>query len=353
LAGAPLFRQRPHEPMNAFLTRKLLAPPPILDDRLPAILTGPLTRALDPEPTRRPSVDEFRQQLATAVRSSSLPAPPRPPPLRRLRSAKRTVPDALPASTTTRLPHWPTSAGSYTGPGRAQRHRAPLLISALFTVLVVIALVVTALTVADADDQDASTTSLITPTPTLSSNSAATPSPSPTFPPTTPLPPATSAAPTGAASAGVSALSTTVTTTPPPTTAASTTSTSSPPAHSASTVDLAEPTAAAIVTAAQADSFVRSYYEAVEVGDYERSWSQLSPEFQRGKARSFDYYAEFWDDNDIDVGDVVLVDADRERAIVDVELRWNGSSDAVTDRFELRPGGGGQLLISGQEPMIR
>ena len=43
---------------------------------------------------------------------------------------------------------------------------------------------------------------------------------------------------------------------------------------------------------------MRSYYEAVAAGDYEQSWSQLSPEFQRGKARSFDYYAEFWDEND-------------------------------------------------------
>ena len=94
---------------------------------------------------------------------------------------------------------------------------------------------------------------------------------------------------------------------------------------------------------------MRGYCDAVEAGDYERSWSQLTPEFQRGKARSFDYYVEFWNEYDIEVGDVRLVDADSERAIVDVELRWNGSSDAVTDRFELRRSSSGQLLIAGQD----
>ena len=51
----------------------------------------------------------------------------------------------------------------------------------------------------------------------------------------------------------------------------------------------------------------------------------------------------------IEVGDVILVDADSERAIVDVQLRWNGSTDTVTDRFELRRSLDGQLLIAGQD----
>jgi hypothetical protein len=70
---------------------------------------------------------------------------------------------------------------------------------------------------------------------------------------------------------------------------------------------------------------VHSYYDAVALGDYERSWSQLTPEFQRGTARSYDYYVEFWDDNDIDVGDVDVREVDQ-RILVDVELRWNGSA---------------------------
>ena len=102
------------------------------------------------------------------------------------------------------------------------------------------------------------------------------------------------------------------------------------------------------MTPAQAESFVRGYFDAVEVGDYERSWSQLTPEFQRGRARSYEYYTGFWDDNDISVGDVVLVDAEPGRAFVDVELRWNGS-DPFTERFELRAGPNGEPLIADQD----
>ena len=106
--------------------------------------------------------------------------------------------------------------------------------------------------------------------------------------------------------------------------------------------------APAIVNAARADAFLRDYYKAVEDGDYERAWSQLAPEFQRGKARSYDYYVGFWDENDIAVGDVVLVNATADRAIVDAELRWNGSSTSSTSRFELRSTPDG-LLIAAQE----
>lgn len=104
---------------------------------------------------------------------------------------------------------------------------------------------------------------------------------------------------------------------------------------------------------AQAESFVRAYFDAVDAGDYSRSWSQLTPEFQHGKARSYEYYVGFWDDNDIAVDDVELVDADPSRAIVDVVLRWNGSIDATTDRFELRRGPDGQLLIARQDTIAR
>jgi hypothetical protein len=104
----------------------------------------------------------------------------------------------------------------------------------------------------------------------------------------------------------------------------------------------------ALVTESQARAFIRSYYDAVAAGDYDTSWSQLAPEFQRGKARSFEYYVDFWNDNDIAVGTVHLVDADDERAIVNVELRWNGSSTAGVDQFTLRPDEDGRLLIAGQ-----
>ena len=38
------------------------------------------------------------------------------------------------------------------------------------------------------------------------------------------------------------------------------------------------------------------------------------PEFQRGMAQSYDYYVGFWNDNDIEVGDVELVDTNRHEA---------------------------------------
>jgi hypothetical protein len=103
------------------------------------------------------------------------------------------------------------------------------------------------------------------------------------------------------------------------------------------------------MTPTEAESFVRGYYDAVATGDYERSWAQLTPDFQQGKARSYDYYVDFWDDNDIAVDDVELVEAGDSRAVLHVTLRWNGSSDTTTDRFELRQGPDGQWQIANQD----
>jgi hypothetical protein len=81
---------------------------------------------------------------------------------------------------------------------------------------------------------------------------------------------------------------------------------------------------------------------------YATSWSELAPEFQRGKARSYEYYVDFWNENDIEVGGVHLVDDDGEQAIVNVELRWNGSPTTVVDQFTLRPDEDGRPLIASQ-----
>ena len=48
IVGAPLFKQQPDERMESFLSRKVLAPPPALAAWVPAVIAGPLTRALDP-----------------------------------------------------------------------------------------------------------------------------------------------------------------------------------------------------------------------------------------------------------------------------------------------------------------
>ena len=81
LAGAPLFQQRPDERIEAFLSRKVLAPPPALEGWVPEVMAGLLTRALDPQPSRRPSVMEFRLQIDAAAKSvgATVPLPPPTP----------------------------------------------------------------------------------------------------------------------------------------------------------------------------------------------------------------------------------------------------------------------------------
>ena len=112
---------------------------------------------------------------------------------------------------------------------------------------------------------------------------------------------------------------------------------------------IADGAAAASIAESQAEAFLHAYFDAVTSGSYERSWSQLAPEFQRGKARSYDYYVGFWNDNDVEVGDVRLVDATADRAVVNVDLRWNGNDTPVTDQFTLRVGDDGELIIAEQD----
>jgi len=106
----------------------------------------------------------------------------------------------------------------------------------------------------------------------------------------------------------------------------------------------------ATITQQMADTFVRSYYDAVAAGNYEASWAQLAPEFQRGMARSYQYYVGFWSANDVEVGEVRLVEAGEDRVIVNVELSWNGDA-AVVNEFTLRPGADGDLVISSQSAL--
>jgi hypothetical protein len=217
-----------------------------------------------------------------------------------------------------------------------------VLVAIVFAALAITALGIMLLSTDDGDragrtaPSTASSIAAPAAAPVASATLATTPAASatPTAPPT---PPATTTTPAPVAlpappTAATTSAPPTATTTPPPTPA---------------------PAPAGAVTPAQAVSFVHGYFDAVDAGDYARSWSQLTPEFQHGKARSYEYYVGFWDDNDIAVDHVELVDADPSRAIVDVVLRWNGSSDATTDRFELRRGPDGQLLIARQDTIAR
>ena len=214
----------------------------------------------------------------------------------------------------------------------------------MFAALAITALGIILLSTDDGQraDRTASTTasSIAVPAaaPVASATLTSTPA-APSTPPTTTTTPAAAALPPPTTTTAALLAPPTAPTTSAPTTATTT------PAPT--------PAPAAAVTPARAESFVRDYFAAVAAGDYTRSWSQLTAEFQHGKARSYEYYVGFWDDNDIAVDDVELVDADPSKVIVDVVLRWNGSSDTTTDRFELRRGPDGQLLIARQDTIAR
>ena len=92
--------------------------------------------------------------------------------------------------------------------------------------------------------------------------------------------------------------------------------------------------------------FIRDYYAEVAARDYDASWSQLAPEFQRGKAVSFDYYVGFWNENDVEVGEVAVVRAGERDATLHVDLRWNRSGPWLTDEFALREEDGGWLIAA-------
>ena len=358
LVGSPPFQQRTGERMEAFLSRKVLAPPPVLSNAVPAALAGPVTRALDPEPSRRPSVTELRDQLAEAARSlgESVPlAPPMP------HLATRPSPTPPPVTNSTgsatqpwRNRHTPIRSAAASPGGRAgrgavdaRRFRCSSRSCSRRSRSRPSASCSSPLTMVTAPTGPPPARQVRSPLPPPRpwrrqrfhhASGQPTPTAPPTPPTTTTTPAAVALPPPTTTTAALPA--------PPtaPTTSAPTTATTTP---------APTPAPAAAVTPAQAESFVRGYFDAVAAGDYTRSWSQLTPEFQHGKARSYEYYVGFWDDNDIAVDDVELVDADPSRAIVDVVLRWNGSSDATTDRFELRRGPDGQLLIARQDTIAR
>jgi hypothetical protein len=175
-----------------------------------------------------------------------------------------------------------------------------------------------------------------------------------------PVPPAGSAAPVTPGAAAEEVASTTPpSATAPASPAAVPASAAAPTTNAPTTAEVATvaPSAPApasrsaprLLTPPAAERFLRTYYDDVAAGDYERSWMQLAPEFQRGTAVSFEYYTDFWDDNDVELGAVELVSADAERAVVNAELYWNGSSSPTLEQLLLRRGDDGTILIAEQE----
>jgi hypothetical protein len=252
--------------------------------------------------------------------------------------------------TVTRGSDPPLVAGGPGGPRRRRRETVPTLVAIVFAGLAFTALGIMLLAIDDGDRaaRTASGTAGSIAAPAVPVASA-TPATTPAANATPTAPPAPPPATTDPAPVALPSPATTAAALPGPATVATTSTTPATPAPTPAPT----PALAGVVTPAQAESFVRGYFDAVDAGDYPRSWSQLTPEFQQGRARSYEYYVGFWDDNDITVDDVELVEADPSRAIVDVVLRWNGSSDAATDRFELRRGPEGRLLIARQETIAR
>jgi hypothetical protein len=131
-----------------------------------------------------------------------------------------------------------------------------------------------------------------------------------------------------------------------PTTIGPTTSARTLPPSTPATVPTDGPSPSALLTPDAANAFIHTYYDLVAVGDYEASWSRLAPEFQRGRARSYQYYVDFWNHNDAQVDGVQLVESTPDRAVVIVDLRLNGSQTPIRDQLSLRAGPDGQPLIA-------
>ncbi len=352
LIGTSPFARRPDERVEALISRKLMSPAPPLPVSVPPALSQTIRRALDPEPTGRPSLIELRHELTAAADrpDNGMPAPPPGP-----AAMPAPVADVVPAASGDTL---------FAQLRRGRRRRLAIaLAAALVTAAVVVIAAVFVAARRDGGIATSSTTLVAGP-----ATGAATPASPPSTAPSTPPdasdparvgPVATIAPPSSVADTTppiVTAVPTAVTAPPtapptvetagaavPPTTVTAATTTPAAPADY-------PPTAGgqAVVTETQVEAFIGSYFDAVTARDYETTWSQLAPEFQRGKARSYEYYVDFWNDNDIEVGTVHLVDADGEEAIVNVELRWNSSPTVVLDQFTLRPDEDGGLLIAGQ-----
>ncbi|MET0323696.1 MAG: serine/threonine-protein kinase, partial [Ilumatobacteraceae bacterium] len=350
LVGEPPLQQQPGERMEAFLSRKVMTPAPALPDDVPAALAGPINRALDPQPSQRPTVPELRRALASAARTldAVVPFPPPAPVL------TTEAPRPAGSSDTITRPSTSPPVGTFVEERWPRRRRPvfPVLVSALFAGLVAIAVGVILLAGRGNDESTAPTTApavgappVASPAPSTSASSTSTLPPTTTtvsLPPTSPSP--TSPPPTSIPGPAPALVPSTMAAIPP----AVSVPVTAPPI--ATTTTLAAPAPAGVlVDASAAEAFVRGYYEAVQAGDYQRSWSQLAPQFQRGRARSFEYYVDFWNGNDVDVGDVALVSVSADTALVDVELHWTQSGNASIQRLELRADGGGQLLIVGEE----
>jgi hypothetical protein len=72
-----------------------------------------------------------------------------------------------------------------------------------------------------------------------------------------------------------------------------------------------------------ADDFVKDYYLNLKNRNYDNTWSQLSPRFQRFSVGGYSDYLQWWNKvKDIRIGNVNLISQSSDAAIVDAELYY-------------------------------
>ncbi len=270
LIGTSPFARRPDERIEALITRKLMSPAPPLPASVPPALGQPIRRALDPDPTGRPSLIQLRQELAAAADRLGAGTPAPPP-------ALATMPAAVAHDVVPAAPGETLSAQLRRG------RRRRLAIALGVAVATAAAVVVAALFAAARRDggRDQPTTRIVAPATASVATSTTPPSSAPPTSkrarvgPAATVAPAPSVADTAPPIVTAAPNDVTAPPTAPPT--VETAGAAVPPATVTAATTTAPATAdtppsaggQAVVTETQAEAFIGSYFDAVTARDYD------------------------------------------------------------------------------------
>ena len=303
-SGRHRVRRMPDERVDAYLIRKLTAPPPALFG-VPEDLAQSITRALDPEPARQADDVAVPRRVGRRRQSIGFTCPAPAPASRR--RPQRVPPRRSPCRR--RRPLFPLRPAEPTpDPTHGDRTPEPDRGAADFLLFGAIAVVIAAVALSERDGRLAAVECCCADVGPVRRCHH----------------------PAGFDAAGNDARPVTSTATTAatvrrlPTTAASTST--APPTT-------APPAAREALSKRDAEAFLTDYYAAIEAGDYETSWAQLTPEFQSGKARSFEYYTSFWEANDIELRKVRMIESSDNEARLRADLRWNASAGGSPTSF--------------------
>ena len=101
----------------------------------------------------------------------------------------------------------------------------------------------------------------------------------------------------------------------------------------------------------EAVAFVVDYYERVAAGDYEATWTSLSPEFRDDRDLSFDDYVAFWERTTLEPSNLRLVPGPgNDQVRVRFDARYDTGAQVIdeTDEITLRRHDDGTLIIIEQ-----